>query len=123
MYSKAVALIIQTYLISKVLITPNKNLTVKKAISTEGLTGMIFSNILPKFLITLNVLQTLVYIYVMYQQEIGSIPILPDRNHKFSDWNFIDIFCFLCANGGSLLRIWCFKCLKQYFTSCCMIYN
>ncbi|GES75083.1 ICMT-domain-containing protein [Rhizophagus clarus] len=116
MYSKTVALLIQAYFTSKVFTPPNKNLTVKKAVSTEGLTGMIFANILPKFLVTLNLLRTLVYIYMMYQQEIGSIPILPDRNYKFSDWNFIDIFCLLSAIGGSLLRLWCFKTLKEFFT-------
>ncbi|CAI2190502.1 7929_t:CDS:2 [Funneliformis geosporum] len=48
----------------------------------------------------------------MYQQEIGSIPIL----HQFSDWSLLEIICFLCSIGGSLLRLWCFDSLKEYFS-------
>ncbi len=33
----------------------------------------------------LVIIQVLFYFYIMYQQEIGLIPILPNENHKFSE--------------------------------------
>ena len=116
MYTKIIALVIQNYFAAKALSPPNQNLSSKNVLSTEGLSGLIMANILPKPMIILFVIQALIYIYVMYQQEIGSIPILPTENHKFSDWNLLEVVLFSCAIGGSLLRLWCFKCLKEYFT-------
>jgi len=115
MYTKIIAFIIQNYVHFKAFSPPNPNSNIKKIISTEGLVGIVFAHLLPALVIGFNIMQSLFYIYVMCEQEIGSIPI-PDENHKFSEWNSLDIVWFLCTVGGSLLRLWCFKCLREFFT-------
>ncbi|RIA82156.1 hypothetical protein C1645_881195, partial [Glomus cerebriforme] len=80
--------------------------------STEGFSGIFIVNI-PKLWNIFTLIQSSLYIYIMYQQEIGLIPIL---SNKFSEWNLLEIFCFSCSIGGALLRLWCYKCLKDFFT-------
>ncbi|CAG8525137.1 10245_t:CDS:2 [Diversispora eburnea] len=116
MYTKIIAFVIQNYVHFKAFSPPNPSLSTKKIMLTEGIVGIVFAQFLPTLVIIFNLMQSLLYIHVMYQQEISSIPILPDENYKFSEWNLLDIVWFLCIVGGSLLRIWCFKCLKAYFT-------
>src|ERR1051326_3672929 len=113
MYTKIMALVIQTYLFIKSVTPPNQNLPTKKVMSTEGVMGMFIAKFGPKISIIIAVAQSSIYIFIMYQQEIGSIPII---NHKFSDWNLLEVVSFSCIIGGSLLRLWCFKCLKEFFT-------
>ena len=113
MYTKIIAFIIQIYFTSRALSPPIPNLTTKNIMSEEGIIGVFMAQFSPLFGILLNLAQSLFYIHIMYQQEIGSIPIL---NDKFSEWNLFDIVCFSCVIGGSILRVWCFKCLKEYFT-------
>ncbi len=115
MYTKSIALIIQTCLVVKIMMPPNSNLT-KKFLSRKGLEGSFVSEIFPNMFNILVIIQVLFYFYVMYQQEIGLVPILPNENHKFSEWNSLEILCFLCNTGGCLLRSWCFNTLKEYFT-------
>src|SRR6266498_388354 len=116
MYTKIIALIIQTYLVIKAITPPTPALSIKKILSTEGLLGISIAYIVPStsFIFVVSLLS--IYIYIMYQQEIGSIPILPDENHKFSDWNLLEMVCFGCTVGGALLRLWCYDSLKEFFT-------
>ncbi|RIA86860.1 hypothetical protein C1645_828641 [Glomus cerebriforme] len=112
MYTKITLLIIQTYLISKAISPPTKNVDTKKVMSIEGLSGIFIARI-PKLWNIFSLIQALVYIFIMFQQELGLIPIFSKR---FSELSEFDIFCFSCTIGGSLLRLWCYKCLKEFFT-------
>ncbi|CAI2171507.1 9642_t:CDS:2 [Funneliformis geosporum] len=120
MYSKILAILFQTYLVVKASTPPNY-IPIKEILTRKSLKGIIVSDILPKLFSVLVITQTSLYLYVMYQQENGSIPILPDVNHKFSEWNRLEIFCHLCNFVGCLLRFWCFDTLKAFFTFNVMI--
>ncbi|CAB5395507.1 unnamed protein product [Rhizophagus irregularis] len=113
MYTKIIALVVNAYLVSKASIPPSQDVSTKKVISTEGRLGIIIGNFIPKSTIIFVIMQTFIYIYMMFLQEIGSIPIL---NHKISDWNSLETVIFCLGIGGTSLRLWCFKCLKEYFT-------
>lgn len=113
MLTKLIGLIIQTYLVTKAQSPPSQDVPTKKIISTEGFIGLIIGNFIPKSTILFVIIQTLIYIYIMFSQEIGIIPIL---NHKVSDWSLLETIIFVFSVGGTLLRLWCFKCLNEFFT-------
>lgn len=113
MYKKIIGLIVNAYLVSKASYPPSQDVSTKKVISTEGRLGIIIGSFVPKSTIIFIIMQALIYIYMIYLQEIGSIPIL---SHKISEWNLLETVLFWVAIGGTSLRLWCFKCLKEYFT-------
>ena len=113
MYTKILAIIFENYVHVKAFWPPNANLTTKQILSTEGLVGLAFARLLPVLINAFNTVQSLIYIYIMYQQENGALPIL---SYKFSEWHLLDVIWFLGTGGGSSLRLWCFKCLKEFFT-------
>ncbi|GES79499.1 ICMT-domain-containing protein [Rhizophagus clarus] len=41
---------------------------------------------------------------------------IPILNRRFLDWNLLEAVLFSFSIGGALLRLWCFKCLNEYFT-------
>ncbi|CAI2193448.1 6230_t:CDS:2 [Funneliformis geosporum] len=105
MYGKIFMVIVQTIID----ITPPRTNAIQYILSRKSLKD--FDNILN----LLIVFQTLLYCYVMYQQENGSIPILPDENHKFSEWNRVEVFYHLCNIVGSFLILRSYDTLKEYF--------
>jgi protein-S-isoprenylcysteine O-methyltransferase Ste14 len=113
MYTKIIALVIQAYFISKSLSPPNKTLSTDKVMSTEGITGFIVAKIIPKLSIITAIVQLFIYTGIMYQQETGALPI---KHYRFADWSLLEVVLFLSSIGGCLLRLWCFECLKEFFT-------
>ncbi|CAG8592487.1 2301_t:CDS:2 [Funneliformis caledonium] len=114
MYTKVISLIIQNYMILRALFPPKSHLNkldTKKFLS-EGLPGIYMSFILPGFFVFFSVTLSSLYIYIMYQQDVGSIPTL----HQFSDWSLLEIVsCVvleeLYYDYGALILS-----LKEYFS-------
>ncbi|CAG8673541.1 10454_t:CDS:2 [Funneliformis caledonium] len=108
MYGKILMIIFQTLLN----ITLPRSNPIQKILSRKSLKEIfVFDNI--KNIVI--VIQTLLYLYVMYQQEAGLIPLLPDDYHKFSEWNRLEIFSHICNIVGSFLILQSYNTLKEYF--------
>ncbi|CAG8606460.1 11367_t:CDS:2 [Funneliformis caledonium] len=117
MITKILALSLQQYAFTKSFKPPNPPTPSSnvKVMRYEGLIGSFFINILTYLLSIFHLILSLCYIYIMYQQEINSIPNLPYEDQKFSEWNLLNTFCFLCTIVGCCLRLWCFNSLKKFF--------
>ncbi|CAI2163227.1 969_t:CDS:2 [Funneliformis geosporum] len=117
MITKILALSFQQYAVTKAFNPPNPPTPSSnvKVMSHEGFIGIFFINVFTYLSTILHLILSFCYIYIMYQQEINAIPILPYEDSKFSEWNLVDIICFLCTIGGFCLRLWCFNTLAKFF--------
>src|SRR6185312_241007 len=106
MYTKILAIIFENYVHMKAFWPPTANQTTRQILATEGLVGLAFARFLPILINVFNTGQSLLYIYIMYQQDNGVLPILPDAGYKFSEWHLLDVIWFLGTAGGSSLRLW-----------------
>ncbi|CAG8757547.1 24447_t:CDS:1, partial [Gigaspora margarita] len=98
----------------------------------EGISGLLLIYLGQYIARLANICLSLFYIFLMYQQEIGNLPIPTSsylretsywnffyelfKPHKLSEWNLeYIILCFMTILG-TMLRLWCFKIMKEFFT-------
>ncbi|CAG8462160.1 10328_t:CDS:1 [Scutellospora calospora] len=134
MITKVIMVLFQTYLFYLISLPPE--LLKSKPSQTykvEGISGLILIHFGQHIARIANICLSLFYIYLMYQQEMDNLPIptysssietyyfnfaYEDlfRPHKLSNWNLEDVvFCFM-AIFGAMLRLRCFKVMKEFFT-------
>ncbi|CAG8597169.1 24587_t:CDS:1 [Dentiscutata erythropus] len=134
MITKVVMILFQTYLFYLITIPPESIKSKPSQIyKVEGISGLLLIHLGRHIARLANICLSLFYIFLMYQQEIGNLPILTSfssretsylnffyeelfKPHKLSEWNLkYIILCFMLILGV-MLRLWCFKVMKEFFT-------
>ncbi|CAG8447089.1 5128_t:CDS:1, partial [Cetraspora pellucida] len=113
---------------------PPKSIKLKpsQTYKVEGISGLLLIHFGQYIARLANICLSLFYIYLMYQQEIDNLPIPVlspskettyfnfgyemSRTHKLSEWNLEEmLFCFMSILG-SMLRLWCYRVMNEFFT-------
>nr|CAG8491604.1 5532_t:CDS:2 [Entrophospora candida] len=114
MYSKTIALIIQSYLYIKAGTKPH-NLTSKpsEVIKKEGIIGFYTVYIFPYMIVSVAIFISTYYIFLMFGQQYKA-ELLHERD--LSSWYLVDLIFYFTTVFGALLRLWCYRSLDEFFT-------